>query len=110
MPEEQTSTEKQHCSLLRRLAAIVYDLLLLLAVWFMVTLIIVIVNRGAAINPGNVIYSLVLLIMGFGFFGWFWTHGGQTLGMRAWRIRIQSTDGTPIRHRADCNSQEKVKR
>jgi len=24
----------------------------------------------------------------FVFFGWFWTHGGQTIGMRAWKIRL----------------------
>ena len=29
---------------------------------------------------------LALLI--YGFFGWFWTHGGQTIGMRAWKIRL----------------------
>ena len=26
-------------------------------------------------------------------FGWFWTHGGQTLGMRAWKIRVVTHDG-----------------
>ena len=31
-----------------------------------------------------------LFLVTFGFFGWFWTHGGQTIGMRAWKIRLVS--------------------
>ncbi len=26
----------------------------------------------------------------------FWTHGGQTLGMRAWRIRLVTPQGQPV--------------
>jgi len=33
------------------------------------------------------------------FFGWFWTHGGQTLGMQARKIRITRLDGAPIHWR-----------
>jgi uncharacterized RDD family membrane protein YckC len=28
---------------------------------------------------------------------WFWTHGGQTLGMRSWRIRVVRGDGSELR-------------
>jgi uncharacterized RDD family membrane protein YckC len=27
-----------------------------------------------------------------GFFVWFWRNGGQTIGMRAWRMRLYSTN------------------
>jgi uncharacterized RDD family membrane protein YckC len=30
------------------------------------------------------------------FFGWFWTHGGQTLGMRAWRLKLLDSSGNPV--------------
>jgi len=30
------------------------------------------------------------------FYLWFWTHGGQTVGMRAWRLRVQNSDGSAI--------------
>lgn len=30
------------------------------------------------------------------FFGWFWTHSGQTLGMQAWRVKVESNDGAPL--------------
>lgn len=36
---------------------------------------------------------LVLLI----YFVWFWLHGGQTLAMKTWRIRLVSVDGMPLR-------------
>ncbi|NMH59788.1 RDD family protein [Alteromonas sp. MYP5] len=31
-----------------------------------------------------------------GFFLWFWKRGGQTIGMRAWRLKIYNTQDTPI--------------
>ena len=30
------------------------------------------------------------------FYAWFWTHGGQTLGMQAWKLRLQRLDGGPV--------------
>jgi uncharacterized RDD family membrane protein YckC len=30
------------------------------------------------------------------FFCGFWSHGGQTVGMRAWRIRVVRDDGRPL--------------
>jgi uncharacterized RDD family membrane protein YckC len=39
---------------------------------------------------------LSYFLMAFGLFGWFWTHGGQTLGMRAWKIRVVTMHGQPL--------------
>ncbi len=30
------------------------------------------------------------------FFVWFWSRSGQTLGMRAWRLKVQNQDGTRL--------------
>jgi uncharacterized RDD family membrane protein YckC len=30
------------------------------------------------------------------YFVWFWTHGGQTLAMKTWRIRLVAADGKPV--------------
>ena len=38
-------------------------------------------------------YTLLLYMIGFVFFAWFWRHGGQTLGMRAWRVRVIDEEG-----------------
>ncbi len=40
--------------------------------------------------------STILFISVFAFFAKFWTHGGQTLGMQVWGIRVQNADGSAI--------------
>jgi len=80
---------------LRRLAAQLYDGLLLLAVLFMAVAIALPFNGGNAYPAGHIGFSLYLLTVSFFYYAWFWTHGGQTLGMRAWKIRLEKADGTP---------------
>ena len=79
--------------LARRLAAIAYDTLLLTAVLFVATAVLLPVTGGEAIRPGSGWYPAYLVAVSFGYFGWFWTHGGQTLGMRSWRLRLVSAGG-----------------
>jgi len=78
------------------MAAILYDSLLLLAVLFFATALLLPLNRGEAFTPDQLYYPLYLLLVSFVFYGWFWTHGGQTLGLRAWKIAILSEDGQPV--------------
>jgi uncharacterized RDD family membrane protein YckC len=40
--------------------------------------------------------TLWMLFVAVGFHAWFWTHGGQTLGMRAWRLRLIADDGGKV--------------
>ena len=81
-------------SLLRRLMAMLYDVLLLLGVLFAVSAVAVAINKGEAVN--HPVYYIALAIITFVFFGWFWTHGGQTLGMRTWKIKIIGDDEAPL--------------
>ena len=75
-------------TLTRRLLALFYDVLLLLGVLFAVSALAVALNKGEAVtHPG---YYLSLILTTFVFFAWFWKHGGQTLGMRTWKIKIIS--------------------
>jgi uncharacterized RDD family membrane protein YckC len=85
--------------LLRRLAALAYDALLLIGVLFAATAVLLPFHRGEAFAPNHALYTGYLLLVSFGFYGWFWTHGGQTLGMRAWKIRLRAADGGPVRWR-----------
>lgn len=78
------------------MAAIVYDTLLLIGILFLATALTLPLTGGTAIARGNPYYSGYLILICFLFFGWFWTHGGQTLGMRAWKIRVQRTNGLGI--------------
>ena len=82
--------------LLRRLAAMAYDCLLVAAMLFVATALVLPLNRGQAFEPGQWAYPTYLAFAVFGFIGWFWTHGGQTLGMKAWRLRLAPVTGTGI--------------
>lgn len=84
--------------LLRRLAAMVYDSLLLTAVLMVATALFLPLTGGEAVTSGHhpilvVIYRLVLLALVVLFFGAFWTRRGQTLGMQSWRLRVEREDG-----------------
>lgn len=90
------TTELPHAGLIRRLAAILYDSLLLLAVLFIATALILPLTGGEAVRAGHPLFMTYIFLVAFFFYAWFWTHGGQTLGMRAWRLRVVRYDGGPI--------------
>lgn len=93
------TTPTHYAGLVRRLLAIVYDSLLLLALLLIATAIAMPLNNGEAFEPGSKLYPFYiayLLVISFGFFGWFWTHGGQTLGMKTWKIRLQQQNGNAV--------------
>lgn len=80
----------------RRLAALCYDLLLLVGALVVLTLLVLVIRGGRAIEPGTLWFDAVLGAGALVFFVWFWTHGGQTLGMTAWRIELRSHAGGPV--------------
>jgi len=87
--------------LLRRLAAILYDSLLLSALWFAVATALLALSGGRLSAPDRPLWLLyvfraTLLLVTFLFFGWFWTRGGQTLGMRAWRLKVIADREQPL--------------
>jgi uncharacterized RDD family membrane protein YckC len=77
----------------RRLAALCYDLLLVAALLLSFTAFVVAARLFRAVSPGDWWFPLCLLTIVALFFSGFWVHGGQTLGMRAWRIRVVRDDG-----------------
>lgn len=83
-------------SLFRHLGAMLYDSLLLLSILLLAGLIAVALNSGKAIGHGNPFFFIYLLAVSFLFYGWFWTHGGQTLGMRSWKIKLVSYDNGEV--------------
>jgi uncharacterized RDD family membrane protein YckC len=74
----------------------VYDGLLLFAVLFTATLVLFPITGGETVAPNNLPYKLYILAVSFAYFGWFWTHGGQTLGMRTWGVRLVGEPQTAI--------------
>lgn len=77
--------------LLRRLAACLYDALVLAAVWMVAGAGWVGASR-AAVPPGDWLFRAYLFSIAALFFAGFWRRG-ETLGMRAWKLRIVAADG-----------------
>ncbi|MEY3760652.1 MAG: hypothetical protein RIR39_2143 [Pseudomonadota bacterium] len=76
-----------------RLAAQTYDLLLLIALLFLATALLLPFTAGLAVTDQHtLIYRVYLVVVSFFFYGWFWTHGGQTLGLRAWKLTVLTQD------------------
>jgi uncharacterized RDD family membrane protein YckC len=94
-PDTTTAPLFEPASLFKRCAAFSYDLLLLVGLMASFTLLAVLLH-GGAIAAGSLWFQSALLAIVAVFFCGFWAHGGQTLGMRAWRIRVVGQDGTPL--------------
>ncbi|MBF5055719.1 hypothetical protein Y5W_01013 [Alcanivorax sp. 521-1] len=105
MPEDA-----KPAGLFKRLMALVYDGFLVVALWFVSAGLFVIlynhsglptqdingVTRADPVILKGVLFPL-LLIETWSFYAWFWLHGGQTLGMRAWRLQVRDYRGGPLR-------------
>jgi len=89
-------SEPETAGLFRRLAALFYDTLLLLGLWFIAVAVVLPLNHGQAFAPHNPLLTTYLLFVAFFFYGWFWMHGGQTLGMRAWKLQLRNLRPGPM--------------
>ena len=86
----------------RRLAAALYDGLLLAALWMVAALLEIVVRDALGLERSWMLLRVYLFLVGLIFFAWFWTHGGQTLGMRAWRLKVRRRDGQPLSWPVAC--------
>ena len=83
----------QNTGLLRRLAAILYDALLVIALLFLATIPFVAVRGGEPVEIGdNLFYRAVLAAVVYVFFVGFWARSGRTLGMQSWGLQLQTSD------------------
>ncbi|HXJ50852.1 MAG TPA: RDD family protein [Burkholderiales bacterium] len=74
----------------RRLASMVYEAILLFAVAFLAAWVFFFASGGRDATAGAMRHLLQLCIGLFfaAYFLWSWLRGGQTLAMKAWRIRL----------------------
>ncbi|HRD93781.1 RDD family protein [Accumulibacter sp.] len=85
-------------SIVRRLASMFYESLLLLAVLTALVflphfLLGALAHQFATRVVVQAHFFLVLLV----YFLWFWSNGGQTLAMKTWRIRLVTDEGLAVR-------------
>ena len=116
-PQSSTHKDKtiKSAGLLRRFGAWLYDFLIILALEMMaggaVVATLEMLYGFGAINYGefqdvgaflnghafwSIAYPLYLVFVAVAFFSFFWCKGGQTLGMRAWKLRLQNKNGSNI--------------
>jgi uncharacterized RDD family membrane protein YckC len=82
-----------------RLLAGLYDALPVLALWFVATLLALAVTGGTLDVhrlPHKLLVQALLLAFTATYFVISWRRGGQTIGMRAWRLRVVRTDGRSL--------------
>lgn len=76
----------------RRLAALVYDSFLVVAIWMISTMLIVsLFNSGEPV--GGPMYQALLYLETAAFYFYFWRMKGQTLGMQVWKIQAVNEIG-----------------
>lgn len=90
----EAQLDKQNSGLLRRLGAITYDALLILALLFLATIPFIAVRGGEPVEAsGNLGYQVTLVVVIYGFFVGFWSRSGRTLGMQSWGLRVETPGG-----------------
>ncbi len=84
--------------ILRRLAAMCYEILLLSGVVavLMIAPHVLIGAFAHKIATPAILWAHLFLVL-LVYFIWFWSNGGQTLAMKTWRIRLVTVEGLPVR-------------
>lgn len=94
-----------NASLSRRLVALVYEALLLVALILVVGFLTVPlagpapgVARGPAIpaTPGRVLSACLVFVAAGSYFAWSWSGGRRTLPMKTWGLRLERRDGSRV--------------
>lgn len=80
----------------RRLAAFAYEGVLLFGVVMAAGWLYSSLTQQRHALQGRVGLQLFLFAVLALYFTWFWTHGGQTVAMKAWRVRVIAADGRPL--------------
>jgi uncharacterized RDD family membrane protein YckC len=75
--------------------ALLYDLLLLLAVWFFVAIPFVLWQGDNIQNSPATLFAFQVYLLGttYIYLSYFWLQTGQTPGLRTWRLQLIRTDG-----------------
>ena len=82
--------------LMRRLGGVLYDGLTLVALWLLASAVFTSFYGVVSAGQPRLLLQVFSLLVIAGYFLWCWTHGGQTLAMRAWRIRVVHANGMPL--------------
>lgn len=83
-------------SIKRRVASLVYEAMLLLALLFIAAFPVAGLKGAALTGAPHFIFQAYLLCVSAAYLTWFWCHGGQTLAMKTWAFRVVNVDGSKL--------------
>jgi uncharacterized RDD family membrane protein YckC len=90
------SPEHRVPSVSRRLASALYDLLLVVALVLVATFPFLAIFGDSTHGWRRSVLQAWVLLVAASYFVGFWSHGGQTLPMKTWRIRLTRVDGAKV--------------
>lgn len=97
MPEEK---QAKPVGLILRIGIMFYDALLHFAVLFFAGVLIAPTFNITMEHPWFPLFQVYIFAISFLFFAWCWTHGGQTLGMKTWKVTLVAQNNRNITWRA----------
>lgn len=89
-------------TLFRRLAASVYELLLLIAIWLVCAGVFIAIFGDATAGLKRLALQLLLWNVTGAYFIRCWKQAGQTLAMKTWKLQIVSQDGQALTYQQLC--------
>lgn len=82
----------------KRIAAGIYDLLVVIALWFGTAAAALAMTRGN-LDSAHPAFRVALLAVLLSYFALSWLRGGQSIGARAWRLRVETSTGDLLKAR-----------
>jgi uncharacterized RDD family membrane protein YckC len=101
-PRASADASTPLASFKRRLISLIYEALILAAVLMAGALPVVMLTHQWHHTAARITLQLSLLVLCGAFYIWQWTRTGQTLPMKTWRLKLVTTDGTPLDARRAC--------
>ncbi len=80
----------------RRIGSLCYESILLIAILFVSGWAFLFISRDSGLALTRPLFQLYLIAVTTAYFVYCWTHGGQTLPMKTWHIRLVTRDGNAI--------------
>jgi len=97
-PDHQSNlgSDISYCSLPRRLLAMIYDAVILLGLLILASAVALPFGNTHKVALHDFWFTLWLLLVCFAYLGGCWRYAGMTVGMRAWRIKLVSSDDQQV--------------
>jgi uncharacterized RDD family membrane protein YckC len=80
----------------RRMGGVLYEALVVLALWMLASAVVTTLHPNATQGWARSLLQELSLVLIAAYFVWCWTHGGQTLAMKTWKMRVVADDGSGL--------------